>query len=94
MYRLEILDPVAPQAGEVSASPYAPRPASLDGKTLGLMWNGKKHDDDALKRAGELMQQAVPGLKVNFYSRALPSPEPVLRRAMNEIDIAVGCTAD
>jgi hypothetical protein len=88
------MDPVAPQQGEVQAAPYAPRPHSLQGRTLGLIWNGKAHGDDALKRAGELMQKAIPGLRVNFYSGALPCPAPLLNKAKKEIDIAIGCTAD
>jgi hypothetical protein len=94
MYRLEVMDPVSPQQGEVQAAPYAPRPKSLEGKTIGLIWNGKAHGDDALKHAGELIRQRIPSVKVNFYSGALPCPEPLLSQAKKEIDAAIGCTAD
>ncbi len=94
MYELEVLNPVSPQQGEVSAFPYAPRPASLDGKVLGLMWNGKAHGDDALKRAGELIRQKAPTVDVRFYSGALPFPDPTRNKAISEIDAAIGCTAD
>ena len=94
MYQLEVLNPVAPVLGEVNASPMAPRPESLEGKTIGLVWNGKANGDVALKRAGEMIQSKVPGVEVKFYSGALPTPAPVLDRAKEEVDVAIGCTAD
>jgi hypothetical protein len=33
MYRLDVMDPVAPVLGEVEATPMAPRPTSLEGKS-------------------------------------------------------------
>ncbi len=94
MFKLEALNPVSPQQGEVSAFSYALRPASLEGKTIGLMWNGKAHGDDALIRAGELIKQRVPSVDVRFYSGALPFPDPTRNKAISEIDVAIGCTAD
>ena len=80
MYQLEVVNPVSPQRGEVSAFPYAPRPSNLKDKVIGLMWNGKAHGDDALKRAGDLIKQAEPSVDVRFYSGALPFPDPLRRR--------------
>ena len=94
MYQLEVVNPVSPQQGEVSTLPYAPRPSTLEGKTIGLMWNGKAHGDDALKRAGELIKEAVPSVDIKFYSGALPFPDPARDKAISEIDVAIGCTAD
>ena len=93
-FRLEVMNPVSPQVGEVSAAPYAPRPASLEGKTIGLMWNGKAHGDDALRRAGELIKEAVPSVDIRLYSGALPFPDDTLQKAVSEVDVAIGCTAD
>ena len=93
-FRLEVMNPVSPQTGEVSAGPYAPRPESLEGKTVGLMWNGKAHGDDALRRAGELIKEAVPSVELKTYSGALPFPEDTLEKAVSEVDVAIGCTAD
>ena len=50
MYQLDVMNPVAPVLGEVHATPPAPRPSSLEGKTIGLVWNGKANGDVALKR--------------------------------------------
>lgn len=94
MFELEVVNPVSPQRGEVNAFPYALRPESLKNKVVGLMWNGKAHGDDALRRAGELIKQAEPSVDVRFYSGALPFPDPVRKQAISEIDVAVGCTAD
>ena len=94
MYTLDVLNPVAPVLGEVSATPMAPRPASLEGKTIGLVWNGKANGDVALRRAGELILQQAPGAKIKFYSGALPTPKFIMDQAKAEIDVAVGCTAD
>ena len=94
MFDLEVVNPVSPQRGEVNAFPYAARPSSLKNKVVGLMWNGKAHGDDALKRAGELIKEAEPSVDVRFYSGALPFPDPERQRAISEIDVAVGCTAD
>lgn len=94
MYRLDVMNPVAPVLGEVDATPMAPRPSSLEGKTIGLVWNGKANGDVALKRAGELIQKQIPSVKLKFYSGALPTPAFILDQAKQEVDVAVGCTAD
>lgn len=94
MYTLDVLDPVAPQQGDITALPLAPRPASLAGKTLGLLWNGKANGDKALKRAGELVQKRVPDVTVKFYSGALPCPDRLMEQVKAEADAVIACTAD
>jgi len=94
MYKLNVLNPVAPVLGEVNATPLATRPSSLEGKTIGLVWNGKANGDVALKRAGELLEQKIKGATVKFYSGALPTPDFIMEQAKQEVDVAVGCTAD
>jgi hypothetical protein len=37
MYKLDVMNPVAPVLGDVNATPGAPRPSSLEGKTIGLV---------------------------------------------------------
>jgi hypothetical protein len=94
MFRLDVMNPVAPVLGEVNATPMAPRPASLEGKTIGLVWNGKANGDVALRRIGELIQERVPSVTIKFYSGALPTPKIIMDKAKEEIDVAIGCTAD
>ena len=94
MYKLDVLNPVAPVLGEVNATPRPPRPSSLEGKTIGLVWNGKANGDVALRRAGELIQQRIANVTVKFYSGALPTPAFLMDQAKAEVDVAIGCTAD
>ena len=94
MYEMKVLNPVAKVLGDVNATPLAPRPSSLEGKTIGLVWNGKANGDVALKRAGEILQNMVPSATFKFYSGALPTPTFIMDQAKEEIDVAIGCTAD
>ena len=94
MYEMKVLNPVAKVLGEVNATPLAPRPSSLEGKTIGPVWNGKANGDVALKRAGEILQNMVPSATIKFYSGALPTPTFIMDNAIEEIDVAIGCTAD
>ena len=93
-FKLKVMNPVSPQAGEVKGAPYAARPASLEGKTIGLMWSGKAHGDDALRKAGELIQEQIPSATIKFYSGSLPFPDDLRNEAISEVDVAIGCTAD
>jgi hypothetical protein len=41
-----------------------PHPASLEGKTVLLRWNGKHNGDNFLTRVGELLKEKVKGVKI------------------------------
>jgi hypothetical protein len=41
-----------------------PHPASLEGKTVLLRWNGKHNGDNFLNRIGELLTEQVKGVKI------------------------------
>lgn len=90
---LEVLDPTADRYGG-GAVPLAPRLPSLEGRTVGLLWNGKAFGDVALKRAGELVQERVPGVELRFYSGSMPCPPSLVEQAANECDAVIACTAD
>ena len=94
MYKLDVMNPVALVLGEVDATPMAPRPSSLEGKSIGLVWNGKANGDVGLRRAGELIQKQIPSVTLKFYSGALPTPTFIMEQAKREVDVAIGCTAD
>ncbi len=58
-------------AGAEQAGPYKvgqvkmnPHPASLEGKTVVLRWNGKFNGDKVLDRVAELLAQKAPGVKI------------------------------
>ena len=50
-----------PKVGPVKLNAH---PASLEGKTVVLRWNGKYNGDKFLLRVGELLTQQVKGVKV------------------------------
>jgi hypothetical protein len=50
-----------PKVGPVKINPH---PASLEGKTVVLRWNGKFNGDKLLGRLGELLTQQVKGVKI------------------------------
>ena len=57
MAKLQVVNPVASrQSAEVTTEPAA-RPASLDGKQVGLIWNRKYGGNAVLKRVGEMLQE-------------------------------------
>ncbi len=51
----------APKVGPVTLNPH---PASLEGKTVLLRWNGKFNGDKYLTRLGELLGQKVKNVKI------------------------------
>jgi hypothetical protein len=92
--RVRVLSPVAERWGAASPDPLAPRLTTLEGTTLGLVWNAKPNGDVALKRAGELIAQRIPNVTVRFYSGSLPCEPDLLERAAAECDAFISCTAD
>jgi hypothetical protein len=89
------LNPVAQQRGVVTAKPVNRRPASLDGKIVGLVWSGTHGGDIALNRLGEMLQEKFKNVKTNFYaSGSYPAPPHILKQAAEECDAVIGATAD
>jgi hypothetical protein len=58
-----------PKVGPVKVNPH---PASLEGKTILLRWNGKMNGDKYLTRVGELITQQVKGVKIIKMWEAIP----------------------
>lgn len=54
MDRMVVLSPVAP--ANIKERPLAPRPETLQGKVVGLLWNGKPNADVVLGRIEELLR--------------------------------------
>ena len=64
--RLSIVNPVATPNAETDDGerfPPAPRPATLDGQTVALYWNGKQNGLDALARTRELLEKRFTGVR-------------------------------
>ena len=95
MHLLEVINPVAQQRGVINSMNASPRPASLDGKTVGLLWSGTHGGDIALKRAGEMLQERFDDVTVKFYTGGnYPAPPPIVKQAGEEWDVVIGATAD
>ena len=95
MHLLEVLNPVAQQRGVLNSLKASPRPATLDDKTVGLLWSGTHGGDIALKRAGEMLQERFQNVKVNFYTGGnYPAPPAIVKQAGEECDVIIGATAD
>ncbi len=91
---LSVLNPVAQQRGVINARNINPRPASLDGLKVGLLWSGTAMGDVALRRVEEMLRDREPSVQTNFYRGGLPAPEEVLEKVSAESDIVIGATAD
>jgi len=95
MHLLEVLNPIARQRGTVNVTPTNPRPSTLEGKTVALVWSGTHGGDVALNRVGEMLGERFSDVKTRFYNgRGYPAPPEVLKQAAAECDVVVGATAD
>jgi hypothetical protein len=68
--RWELVNPKG-AARPATTSP-APRPAALEGKTIGLVWNGKPGGDVALNEIATLLAAQVPNVRFIRYWQTLP----------------------
>lgn len=95
MHLLEVESPVANQRGLINILRPNPRPNTLDGKTVGLLWSGTHGGDLALNRAGEMISERYKQVKVNFYTGGnYPAPPHIVKQAADECDVVIGATAD
>ncbi len=94
MYSFEVFNPNAICEGDLKLVRVASRPATLDGLTLGLVWNGKRGGDIALKRTSDLLRAKYKNVKVIRYDGSMPCEKALLKRASEECDVFIGSTAD
>jgi hypothetical protein len=94
MFTLEVLNPVAQSDGEINVSGTARRPRSLDGLTVGLLWNSKRGGEIALNKAGELISNRFKDVKVIRYDGSMPCEKGLMERAKEECDVFIGSTGD
>jgi hypothetical protein len=94
---MEFHNPVAAIAKRTGSA--APRPDSLDGRTLGLFWNNKTGGNIGLRAAAAHLQKRYPTLKVREYQGSVGSttrymtPKDVSLIA-SECTVVIGSTAD
>jgi hypothetical protein len=88
-----LLDPTA--ESEVAARPRAPRPASLDGRTVAVLDISKPRGDVFLDRLAERLAER--GVTVRRYAKPTvirPAPLPLQQQIATEADIVVEGLAD
>ncbi len=91
---LEVLNPVASRQGEIGQYSLAPRPKSLNGKKVGLFWNGKRNGDIALTRVGELLKSRFRDVQLIRIDATVGCKPEVLEYARKECEVAIGSTGD
>lgn len=89
---LRILNPVASRDDRQFAS--APRVASLDGKAIGLAWNGKPGGNIALERLAHHIQERHENVRVLKHYDDHPLGQHVIDKIIATCDVVVGSTAD
>jgi hypothetical protein len=94
MYTLDVLNPVALAEADEKAVRPAPRPATLDGLVVGLVWNKKRGGLEALTRAGEIIQSRYRDVSLRTYDGSQPCRPELLQQALRECDVFIGSTGD
>ena len=93
MFELEIANPVA-EKQEKKITP-AKRPASLNKKTVGLMWNGKPGGNFALDQIEEWLKEQYPEVRIKRYNPGYTGlKKNDLKKMSDECDAVVGSTGD
>ena len=102
MEALVVVNPVAtPVAHTAAATTFqpAPRLPNLDGRRIGLFWNGKNHGDVALARVRDGLSKLFGDVEFNDYlgdkgGMTRFATDGLRERIARECDAVVGTTAD
>jgi hypothetical protein len=76
---------------------YAPRPASLQGKKVGLVENTKYNSDTLLLKIGKILQDeyGVHGMLLRRKrSSGVPAHEEIIRDILAECDVVIAGVGD
>jgi len=88
-----VLDPTAERAP--AERPLLPRPASLDGRTVGLLDISKARGDVVLDRLAELLERD--GVRVRRYRKptfARPAPVDLRHEIATHCEVVIEALAD
>lgn len=94
MYRLKVMHPVAALEGAGIETDIAPRPTTLDGLRVGLVWNRKRGGDAILEQVGTMLRDRFAGLELTTYQGSIPTPSDMLDQVGEECDVVVGSSSD
>ncbi len=92
---LEILDPTAgPAKGKVT---MAPRTGTLDGQTLGVIWNGRPYGDKVINAVVDLLRQKYSFETVVFRKKPFIGnvvPKEIQEEMIKTCDIVITGVGD
>ncbi len=93
--KILVLNPTAEM--RVQERPIAPRPDSLAGERVGILWNGKPNADLLLDRVAELLGERF-GVLVTVRATkpnvSAPAPPDVIQKLVAECDVVVNAIGD
>jgi hypothetical protein len=92
---LTVLNPTAGPAGRSGG--MAPRPSTLDGATVGVIWNGRAFGDRILGGALEILKERYRLREVVFREKPFLgniAPEPILAEIASRATVAVTGVGD
>ncbi len=92
---MEILDPTTEAAARSIA--YAPRPASLEGKRVGLIENTKFNSDRLLAKIGDILKAEYGAAETRMWRKhnsSVPAHEEIIEELKRTSDVMVAGIGD
>jgi hypothetical protein len=92
---MEILDPTTEAAAQSIA--YAPRPASLEGKRVGLIENTKFNSDRLLAKIGDILKAEYGAAETRMWRKhnsSVPAHQEIIEELKRTSDVMVAGIGD
>ena len=92
---IEILDPTCEPGPQAIA--YAPRPATLQGKRIGLVENTKFNSDKLLAKVGEILKKEYGAAEYKMWRKhnsSVPAHDEIIDEAKRGVDCVVAGVGD
>jgi hypothetical protein len=92
---MKLVDPTVP--AKLQTSKRAPALASLEGKTIGLLWNHKVNGDKLLNETAALLQSQFGGKVLPMVTKrnaSAPAPAELLTNLAPECDYIITASGD
>ena len=92
---MEILDPTAEATAQSIA--YAPRPASLEGKRVGLIENTKFNSDRLLAKIGDILKAEYGAAETRMWRKhnsSVPAHQEIIEELKRTSDVMVAGIGD
>ena len=92
---IELLDPTAEVTAQGIA--YVDRPASLEGKRVGLIDNTKFNSDRLLLKIGDILKTEYGAAETRMWRKhnaGVPAHQEILDDAMRRVDVVVAGIGD